>query len=197
MRTLYSFTTGKGGNPVEKLYAFEDLGETLVNATIIVDDNTLYPCFINALPAECALEIRDLSLEQVHDKKEVLNLVRSQYETLLPTFGKSKGSLNSLALVGKEDANMVVEVVEGTRRAGLKRGKRVTTTTRTRQPEPQKCFSRCRATSHCSGQCTTQLYDRCGGRGHQSSKSEPRLDMENGPSGRLCLRWSRIPTKMP
>ena len=54
-----------------------------------VDSNTLYVCFVSALPAaEYSLEIRDLNLKQVYDRKETVNLVRSKYETLRPSFGK-------------------------------------------------------------------------------------------------------------
>ena len=101
MRELYNVKIGKADNPVEKLYAIEDLREKLVNAGRSVDDNTLYSCFVNALPtAEYALEIRDLNLKQVYDRKDILNRIRSQYEALLPTCGKSKGWSNSHALIG-------------------------------------------------------------------------------------------------
>ena len=56
-------------------------------------------CF--RLAAEYSLEIRDLNLKQVYDRKEIINLVRSRYETLRSSFGKSKGSSKSLALVGE------------------------------------------------------------------------------------------------
>ena len=59
-------------------------------------------CFVYTLPAtEYALEIRELNLKQVYDREANLNIIRSQYKRLLPTFGKSKRSSNSLALVGK------------------------------------------------------------------------------------------------
>ena len=74
----------------------------LNNAGMSVDSNTLYACFVSALPAaECSLEIRDLNLKQVYDRKSIVNLVRSKYETLCPSFGQSKGSSKSLPLVGK------------------------------------------------------------------------------------------------
>ena len=64
--------------------------------------NTLYACFVSALPAaEYLLEIRDLNLKQVYDRKGIINLVRSRYEALRSSFGKSKGSSKSLTLVGK------------------------------------------------------------------------------------------------
>ena len=69
-----------------------------MRASISVDDNTLYTCFVAALPAaEYALEIRDLNLKQVYDRKGIINLVRRKFETL----GKSKGSADPLALVVK------------------------------------------------------------------------------------------------
>ena len=49
-----------------------------------------------------SLDIRDLNIKQVYDRKEIINLVGSKYETLLPSFGKSKGSSQSLALIGHE-----------------------------------------------------------------------------------------------
>ena len=51
--------------------------------------------------AEYSLEIRELNLKQVYDRKEITNLVLSRYETLRSSFGKSKGSSKSLALVGQ------------------------------------------------------------------------------------------------
>ena len=58
----------------DRLYAIEDLREKLVNAGMSVNDNTLYSCFVNALPtAEYALEIRDLNLKQVYNRKEIFS----------------------------------------------------------------------------------------------------------------------------
>ena len=98
MRELYNFTIRKDDDPVEKLYAMEGLREKLNSAGISVDDNTLYTCFVSALPAAeyaLELEIRYLKLKQVYNRKEIINLVSSKYETL----GKSKGSADPLALV--------------------------------------------------------------------------------------------------
>ena len=70
LRELYNFTMKKDDDPVEKLYAMEDLRERLNNAGISVDDNNLYTCFVSAFPvAKYALEIRDLNLKQVCDCK--------------------------------------------------------------------------------------------------------------------------------
>ena len=59
-RELYNFTIKKDDTPVEIFCTMEDLREKPNNAGISVDDNTLYTCFVSALPAaEYALEIRD------------------------------------------------------------------------------------------------------------------------------------------
>ncbi|CAN0515542.1 unnamed protein product, partial [Laminaria digitata] len=157
MRELYNFTVGKEGNPVERLYAIEDLREKLVNAGMSVEDNTLYSCFVNALPAaEYALERRDLNLKQAYDKKEILNPVRSQYNTLLPTFGKSKGSSQTLMHSSEKGGEaMVVEVVGGGRSGKGKEGGNSNKNAGARTSKVT-CF-RCRATGHYSSKCTTQI----------------------------------------
>ena len=53
-------------------------------------------------PAECALETRNLNVKKVYDKKDLLNIVHSQYEAVLRTSGKSKGSTTCHVPVGKE-----------------------------------------------------------------------------------------------
>ena len=109
-----------------------------------MDDDTLYSCFVSALPSpECALETRDLNLKHVYDRKEILNLARNHFETLLLTFGKGKGS-NSLALVTKGGKGGH----GGKGGQGGGRGKAG------RKKDPVKCW-RSRATGHCSDNCTT------------------------------------------
>ena len=111
MRQLYNFKIGVEDDPVEKLFEMEDLHVKLNNAGMSVDSDTLYACFVSALPAaEYSLEIRDLNLKQVYDRKEIINLVRSRYETLRSSFGKSKGSSKSLTLVGKGGSSYVGRV---------------------------------------------------------------------------------------
>ena len=57
--------------------------------------------FVSAWPvAEYTLEIPDLNPDQVYEQKKIINLARSRYGTLLPCFGRSKGSSKSIALVG-------------------------------------------------------------------------------------------------
>ena len=89
-------------DPVEKSFEMEDLHVKQKNARMSVDSDTLYACFLPALPAaEYSLEIRDLDLRQVYGRKQIINLFPSRYETLRSSFGKSKGSSKSLTLVGK------------------------------------------------------------------------------------------------
>ena len=103
MRQLYNFKIGTESDPVEKSFEMEDLHVKQKNARMSVDSDTLYACFLPALPAaEYSLEIRDLDLRQVYGRKQIINLFPSRYETLRSSFGKSKGSSKSLALVGKE-----------------------------------------------------------------------------------------------
>ena len=78
MRQLYSFKIKTEDDPVEKLFEMEDLRVKLNNAGISVDSDTLYACFVSALPAaEYSLEIRDLNLKQVYDRKEICLLYTS------------------------------------------------------------------------------------------------------------------------
>ena len=51
MRQLYSLTIGVEIDPVEKLLEMEDLRVELNNAGMSVDNDTLYACFVSALPA--------------------------------------------------------------------------------------------------------------------------------------------------
>lgn len=66
-----------------------------------VDDDTLCLCFVFTLrSAGYALEIGDLNLKRVYDRKETVDLVRNQCETLNPSLARGhKG--NNLALVSK------------------------------------------------------------------------------------------------
>ena len=148
VRGLYNIKIGKQDDPVEKFYETEDLRVKLLNAGMTVDDDTLHSCFVSALPsAEYALETRDFNLKQVYNRKEILNLVRKQYETLLPSFGKGKGS-NSLALVSK-----------GGRGDGGKGGQGGGRGKAENKKDSVKCW-RCRPIGHYSYNCTTRLWER-------------------------------------
>ena len=57
----------------------EELREKLSNGGNSVDDNTLYTCFVSALPAaEYALGIRYLDIKQVYDSKQIINTRRKR-----------------------------------------------------------------------------------------------------------------------
>ena len=155
-----------------QLYAIEDLREKLVNAGRSVDDNTLYSCFVNALPtAEYALEIRDLNLKQVYDRNEILNLVRSKYEALLPTFVKSKGSSNSLALMGNGGRGH--DDGGGRGHGGGRSGK---------GKEGGNSNKNAAAKTSKVNKCNTKICERCRGRGHESSKCASPADMDESPA---------------
>ena len=181
MRELYRYKIEKEDDPVEKLYEMEDLRVKLINADMSVDDNTLYACFVSALPAdEYSLEIRDLNLKQVYDRKEIINLVRSRYEALRLSFGKSKGSSNSLALVGNGGRGNGAKGGRGHGGRG-RSGKGKEGGGNDGAKDSKTCF-RCRATGHFSNKCTTKLCERCGGRGHESSKCASPADMDGSPA---------------
>ena len=50
MRQLYNVTVGVESDPVEKLFEMEDVHVKLNNAGMSVDSDTLYACFVSALP---------------------------------------------------------------------------------------------------------------------------------------------------
>ena len=186
--TTLQFKIGAEDDPVEELFEMEDLHVKLNNAGMSVDSNTLYACFVSALPAaEYSLEIRDLNLKQIYDRKEIINLVRSKYETLLPSFGKSKGSSKSHALVGKGGGGFGGKGGKthgGRERSGKGKEGDGTASSKggagnARIPKG-RCF-RCKAAGHYSDNCTAKLCERCGGRGHESNKCASPADMDVSP----------------
>ena len=181
MRQLHRFEIGKQQNPVEKLYEIEDLRVKLENAGLSVDDNTLYSCFVSALPSpEYDLEIRDLNLKQVFDRKEILNLVRSQYEVLLPSFGKRSDSQAMVGKVGRGHGG------GGKGRGGGRSGRGKEDGRRGKATDTTTCW-RCKAPGHFSDACTAKLCDRCGGRGHHSSVCATPVDEGAGPPQEAVL----------
>ena len=169
MRESYNFTIKKEDHPVEMLYAMEDLREKLNIVGIRVDDNTLYTCVVFALPAaEYALEIRDLNLKQAHDRKDIINLVRSKYETL----AKSTGSSDSLARVGKRGSNYGRKDRKahgGSGKVWKRKGRQRHRQFKRRSRESEGFDGEvvpCRVAGHYSEGCTATLCTRCGGRGY-------------------------------
>ena len=116
--------------------------------------------------------------------------MRSQYETLLPTFGKGgKGPPDPLALVGKAGHD---RADKGGKRKGRDRGEKGNGKEASREGDKAAktkvvtCW-RCRMTGHCSDSCTTKLCDRCGGRGMMATNVHRRRRPER--RRRLCLSW--------
>ena len=115
----------------------EGLHEKSNNAGISVDGNTLCLCCCLCI-ACCRVSAQDSRLQSQagNDRKEIINLGHSKYETL----GKLKGSSNSLALraVGKGGAAMEKEVE---RHMGVEKGlekERKATVTSIQTVEPGK-----------------------------------------------------------
>ena len=183
MRQLYRFKIGTEDDPVEKLFEMEDLRVKLNNAGMSVDSDILCACFVYALlAADYSLEIRDLNLKQVYDRKEIINLVRGRYETLRSSFGKSKGSPKSLALVGKGGSGFGGK---GGKEHGKGKGGNGNANSNGGAGKANvpfgRCF-RCKAAGHYSDSCTAKLCERCGGRGHESSKCASPADMDGSPA---------------
>ena len=186
MRQLYHFKLGTGDKPVETLEEMEDLHVKLNNAGISVYNSTLYPCFVSALPAaEYSLEIRELNLKQVYDRNEIINLVRSKYETLRSSFGKSKGSSKSLTLVGKGGSGYGGKGGRehgGRDRSGKgKRGNDRSNGGAGKANVLMRCL-RCKAAGHYGDSCTAKLCEGCGGRRYESSKRASPADMDGSPA---------------
>ena len=123
-----------------------------------------------------------MKLKQVHDRKEIINLVRSRYKTLRSSFSKSTGSSNSLALVGKGGSGYDGK---GGKAHGKGKGGNGNASSNggagTVEGPMRRCF-RCKAAGHYSDSCTAKLCERCGGRGHESSKCASPADMDESPA---------------
>ena len=161
----------------------EDLHVKINNAGMSVDSDTLYACCVSALPAaEYSFEIRDLNLKQVYDWKEIINLVRSKYETPRPFFGKSKGSSKSLAIVGKGGSGFGGKGGKAHGKDKRGNGNADSNGGAGKAKVPlRRCF-RCKAAGHHSDSCTAKLCERCRGRGHERSKCASPADRDESPA---------------
>ena len=183
MRHLYNYKIGMESDPAEKLFEMEDLHVKLNNAGMSVDSDTLYACFVSALPAaEYSLEIRNLNLKQVYDRTKIINLVRSRYETLRSSFGKSKGSLKPLALVGKGGSGYGGKGGKAHGKGKGGNGNASSNGGAGKAKGPMKRCFRCKGAGHYSDSYTAKLCERCGGRGHVSSTCASPADMDESPA---------------
>ena len=137
-------------------------------------------CF--RLAAEYSLEIRDLNLKQVYDRKEIINLVRSRYETLRSSFGKSKGSSKSLALVGKGGRGYGGKGGKAHGKGKGGNGNASSNGGAVKAGGPMRRCFRCKAAGHYSDSFTAKLCERCGGRGHESSECASPADTDESPA---------------
>ena len=156
----------------------EDLHVKLKSAGNSVDSNTLH----TALPAaEYSLEIRDLNLKQVYDRK-IINLNRGKYETLCPSFGDSKGSSKSLALVGKGGRGYGGKGGKAHGKGKGGNGNASSNGGAVKAGGPMRRCFRCKAAGHYSDSFTAKLCERCGGRGHESSECASPADTDESPA---------------
>ena len=58
-RRLNSFNIAPGSNPLEEMGRIEDLDAEMRTAGMTVDDHMLYTIFIDALPAEYEVEVKE------------------------------------------------------------------------------------------------------------------------------------------
>ena len=92
----------------------------------------------------------------------------------------------------KDGEAMVVEVVEGTERAGLERGTRVATATKIPMPEPRKGL-----VSGAELPDTTAANARCRSATGAVKEATIAASVDRRWTWRLCLQWWGIRTKMP
>ena len=144
--------------------------------------------FFSALPvAQYSLEIRDLNRKQVHDRVKIMNLVRSQYETLRSQFGKSKGSSKPLELVGKGGSGCGKKGGKahgGQKRSGKGKegnGNANSNGEAGKAKVSMRCF-RCNVATQSRDSCTAKLCDRCGGRGDEVNKCASPADIDEPPA---------------
>ena len=100
---------------------------------------------------------------------------------LLPTFSKSKGSSNSLALMGNGGRGHDDGGGRGHGGGRSGKGKEGGNSNKNGGASKMTCF-RCRAKGHFSNKCNTNICGRCGGGGHESSKTASPADTDESPA---------------
>ena len=128
----------------------------------------------------CRVLARDSGPEsQAGFRSEIIDLVRSKYETLRPPFGKSKGSSKSIALVGKGGIGYGGKggKAHGKGKGGSGNACSNGGAGKAKVPVMRRAFQR-KAAGHYSDSCTAKLRERCGGRGHESSRCASPADID-------------------
>ena len=102
---IFGFKMKKGEDPVRALCGLEDLAARMENATIPIDSDTVYTCFMNGLlKSEYEQEIRDIGLMENYVREEIVRLVPNRCETLKQRQGQN-GTSDSYALLAQSRGN--------------------------------------------------------------------------------------------
>ncbi|CAN0524176.1 unnamed protein product, partial [Laminaria digitata] len=81
-RRLNSFKIATGSNPQAEMGRIEDLAAEMRTAGMILDDNMLYTIFLDALPSEYDIEVRNLASRDSVSREEIMKAVRERHHRL-------------------------------------------------------------------------------------------------------------------
>ncbi|CAN0519492.1 unnamed protein product, partial [Laminaria digitata] len=81
-RRLNSFKIGTGSNPQAKIGRIEDLAAEMRSAGMILDEDMLYTIFLDALPSEYDIEVRNLAFRYSVSREEIIKAVRERHHRL-------------------------------------------------------------------------------------------------------------------
>ncbi|CAN0489075.1 unnamed protein product, partial [Laminaria digitata] len=101
-RRLNSFRISTGSNPQAEMGRIEDLASEMRTAGMILDDNMLYTIFLDALPSEYDIEVRNLASRDSVSREEIIKAVRERHHRL--SGNRKKGSAPSDHAVYAGDA---------------------------------------------------------------------------------------------
>ncbi|CAN0161081.1 unnamed protein product, partial [Laminaria digitata] len=71
-RRLNSFKIATSSNPQAEMGRIEDLAAEMRTAGMIIDDNMLYTIFLDALPSEYDIEVRNLTSRDSVSREEII-----------------------------------------------------------------------------------------------------------------------------
>ena len=74
-RRLQFFKIATGSNPQAEMGRIEDLAAEMRTAGMILDDNMLYTIFLDALPSEYDIEVRNLASRDSVSREEIIKAV--------------------------------------------------------------------------------------------------------------------------
>ena len=89
-RCLNNVKIAPGSNPLEEMGGTEDLAAEMRSAGLTLDDHMMYTIFIDALPAEYAVEARSLAYRDSIGLDNIIKAVRARHHR--PSGNRKKGS---------------------------------------------------------------------------------------------------------